>query len=251
MQEQKRSQTNKVNNMKRSFFLLAILLLLGRSASAIGGIDLSIGPKVGYLSEKLSYQKADIKNGFSNHFVFGVFGRVQFDNLYIQPELICFKTSNIFDISVDTTNVSGTSIPSEYNFTMTQNAMNIQIPLLVGYKFSISERIALRAQAGPTANFILPSKTLVEESGSVRTNDILEKLKDAEFDTKAVAWGIQVGAGLDVLRFTLDINYNLGITKMFGEDVINNTELGEYIDTQNIEKTRQNLFMVTIGYKLL
>ena len=91
----------------------------------------------------------------------------------------------------------------------------------------------------------------MEKSVPSRNNDIPDQLKDTEFDTKTIAWGFQIGAGIDLLRFTLDINYNMGITKLFGENVINNSQVGQYIDTKNLEKTRRNLFMVTIGYKLL
>ncbi len=243
----KRNQINKVNHMKRSFFILAVLLLLGRSASAIGGIDVSIGPKVGYLSQKLSYQKADINAGFSNHFTLGAFARVGIGNLYVQPEVLWFNSSEAFNMSINTADSLG--LPS--SFTLTRKAMNIQVPVLVGYKLNLSDRLAVRGQVGPTANFIYPSKTLVEKSVSSGSNDIPEQLLDTDFDTKSVAWGFQIGAGIDILRLTLDINYNMGITKLFGEKVVNNSQVGQYIDTQNIEKTRQNLFMITIGYKLL
>jgi len=52
-------------------------------------------------------------------------------------------------------------------------------------------------------------------------------------------------------RLTLDINYNFGITKLFGASLINNTEWGQYIDTNNISNVHTNMFMVTIGYKFL
>lgn len=233
--------------MKRSFFILAVLLLLGSSASAIGGIDLSIGPKAGYLSQKLSYQKADIKAGFLNSFTLGAFARVEIGNLYVQPELLWFNSSEAFNMNIDTANSLG--LPS--SFTLTRKAINIQVPVLIGYKINLSESLAVRGQVGPTANFIYPSKTLVEKSVPSRNNDIPDQLKDTEFDTKTIAWGFQIGAGIDLLRFTLDINYNMGITKLFGENVINNSQVGQYIDTKNLEKTRRNLFMVTIGYKLL
>ena len=69
--------------MKKTFLLLAVMLMLGSSAFAIGGIDLSVGPKVGYQTAKLSYQKDDIKAGFANSFVIGLFGRVEFQGIYL------------------------------------------------------------------------------------------------------------------------------------------------------------------------
>ena len=50
-------------------------------------------------------------------------------------------------------------------------------------------------------------------------------------------------------RITLDINYNFGLSKMF--DALNETSLGETFDFSNIDNTKQNMFMVTVGIKLL
>lgn len=70
------------------------------------------------------------------------------------------------------------------------------------------------------------------------------------FDTKTISWGLQAGLGVDVLkRITLDINYNFGLSKMF--ENLNSTELGNYFDFGNVDNTKQNMFMVTIGYKFL
>ena len=87
--------------MKKTFLLLAVMLMLGSSAFAIGGIDLSVGPKIGYQTAKLSYQKSDIKAGFANSFTLGLFGRVEFQGLYVQPEVLWFKSANMFDMNID------------------------------------------------------------------------------------------------------------------------------------------------------
>ena len=136
---------------------------------------------------------------------------------------------------------------------MTRNAMNIQVPVLFGYKYDLGI-VGIRAQAGPTANFVIPGKTLVQKSASLDGEaEFPAALEEAEFDTKGIAWGVQMGIGADVLGFTLDINYNLGISKVFGEKVIQGLapEWYEAIDLNNIDQTKQNLFMVTIGYKFL
>lgn len=237
--------------MKKTFLLIAALLIMGSTAFAGGGFDLSIGPKVGYQTAKLSYQRDDIKAGFANHFTVGLFGRAEIGHFYVQPEVLWFKSSNAFNFSIDTTtaNMSGVNIPDGLEFTMTRNAMNIQVPVLIGYKINLLDKLAIRAQAGPTANFIIPEKSEIKSISM--TENVPEEIKNSEFDTKSIAWGIQMGLGIDLLRFTLDVNYNLGITKVFGSEVINNTEWGQYIDTGNIDNTKQNMFMVTVGFKLL
>ena len=237
--------------MKKTFIILAALIVLSGSAFA-QGFDLSIGPKVGYQTAKLSYHKADIKSGFAEHFTLGVFARVEIGNLYVQPEVLWFKSSNVFDLSTTVTQdtiIGGITIPSGANLDFTLKAMNIQVPILIGYKFNVIDGIlAIRPQVGPTLNFVIPQRTLVNPSiGSAEPTEI----NNETFDTKSIAFGLQGGLGVDVFNFTLDINYNFGISKVFGANIINNTELGQYINTNNISDAHNNMFMVTLGYKFL
>lgn len=236
--------------MKKSILVLAVLLMLGSSSAfAIGGIDL--GLKVGYKTSKLSYQKDDIKAGFAESFTLGAFGRVALGSFYVQPEVLWFKTESVFDLSTNVDHditVAGLNIPTGGNVDFTLNAMNFQVPILVGYKYNLIDVLAIRAQAGPTLNFTIPQKTLVNKS--VGSSEPVA-IDNETFDTKSIAFGFQAGVGFDILSsITLDINYNLGITKVFGANIINNTEWGQYINTNNISNTHTHMFMVTVGYKL-
>ena len=237
--------------MKKSFLLIAALLMLG---STMFAQDLDLGVKIGYQTPKLSYQKADIKSGFQNHLTFGLFGRAEFGMLYVQPEILYFKTNNIF--SLDVANTSQSWLPEE-TVTFTLNEANLQVPILVGVKFLDLGVATLRAQAGPTANFTLASTTLFDKEFKLINDDNPEDpqtitLEDDSniIDTKSIAWGMQLGVGADILgKITLDINYNFGLSKVFGG--LNNTNLGNYFDFSNIDNTKQSLFMVTVGYKFL
>ena len=241
--------------MKKTFLLIAALLMMGSAAFAGGGIDLAIGPKVGFQTASLSYQKADIKAGFSNHFTAGLFGRVTVGRVYVQPEVLYFKTSNIFDghvTGVESDNLF--NLPTGANLNLTLNQMNLQVPILVGFNVIDLDVVTLRAQVGPTANFILQSQTLYDETYTINGQQYQVEQQNAtsdeNFDTKSISWGVQAGIGVDVLkRITLDINYNFGLSKMF--DALNETALGETFDFSNIDNTRQNMFMVTVGIKLL
>ncbi|MCQ2302922.1 MAG: PorT family protein [Bacteroidales bacterium] len=237
--------------MKKTFIILAALIVLSGSIFA-QGFDLSIGPKVGYQTAKLSYHKEDIKSGFAEHFTIGAFARVEIGNLYVQPEILWFKSSNVFDLNTNVTHdtiIGDITIPSRAKLDFTLKAMNIQVPILVGYKFNVIDGIlAIRPQVGPTLNFVIPQQTLVNQSiGSADPTEIDKET----FDTKSIAFGLQGGLGFDVLNFTLDINYNFGISKVFGANIINNTSWGQYIDTNNISDAHNNMFMVTLGYKFL
>ena len=238
--------------MKKTFLLIAAFLMLGSAAFAGGGIDLAIGPKVGFQTASLSYQKADIKAGFSNHFTAGIFGRVTVGRVYVQPEVLYFKTSNVFDahvIGVEE-NENLFNLPTGANVNLTLNQMNLQVPILVGFNVIDLDVVTLRAQVGPTANFVLQSKTLYDQTYTLegQTAEIANTTTDEKFNPKSISWGVQAGLGVDVLkRITLDINYNFGLSKMF--DALNETTLGETFDFSNIDNTKQNMFMVTIGYK--
>lgn len=239
--------------MKKTFLLIAALLMMGSAAFAGGGFDIAIGPKVGYQTAKLSYQKADIKSSFSNHFTAGLFGRVTIGRIYVQPEVLYFKTSNIFDGHV--TGVGSNNLfnlPTGANVNLTLNQMNLQVPVMVGINILDLDIVTLRAQAGPTANFVLKSQTIYDKTYTLngQQGEIENTTTDQDFDTKSISWGVQAGLGVDLLkRITLDINYNFGVSKMF--DALNETTLGETFDFSNIDNTKQNMFMVTLGIKLL
>lgn len=237
--------------MKKTFLLIAAALLIGSSVYAGGGFDLAIGPKVGYQTAKLSYQKEDIKAGFANNFTAGLFGRVTIGSFYVQPEVMYFQTEKLFSLNVQ--NVGQGVLPEE-NVNFTLNTMNLQVPVLLGFKVLDLDIIALRVHAGPTANFTLASKTLFDQTYTLTPSEgesITLDENEQAFDTKSIAWGVQGGVGVDILnRITLDVNYNFGISTIFGANLIENTEWGQYVDTNNIDTSKQNLFMVTIGLKL-
>lgn len=240
--------------MKKTFLFIAVLLMMGSTAFAGGGFDIAIGPKFGYQTASLSYDKADIKAGFSNHFTAGLFGRVTVGRVYVQPEVLYFKTSNVFSASVEGVEDENLfNLPTGAHMNLTLNQMNLQVPLMIGYNIIDLDIIKLRAQVGPTANFLLKSQTVYDQTYTLdgQQYDVEETAtSDKDFDTKSIAWGVQAGLGVDVLnRITLDVNYNFGLSKMF--EKLDQTPLGETFDFNNLESKRQNMFIVTVGVKLL
>ena len=231
--------------MKKTFLLIAALIMMGSAAFAGGGFDIAIGPKVGYQTTKLSYNKADIKSGFANHFTAGLFGRVTIGRIYVQPEVLYFKTSNVFDATVtgvDDDNLF--NLPTGANFNLTLNQMNLQVPLMIGFNVIDLDIITLRAQVGPTANFVLKSQTLYDKTYTLNgEQQELENVStDEHFDTKSISWGLQAGLGIDVLKkITLDVNYSFGLSPMF--ESLNNTSLGENFDFSN------NIVIKTLFYE--
>ena len=237
--------------MRKTILILAVLLTISGASFAGGDFDFSIGPKIGYQTTKLSYNKADIKSGFSNHFTAGIFSRITIGRFYVQPEVLYFKTSNVIDVTVtgtDHTNLF--NLPTGANLNMTLNSMNLQVPVLFGLNVLDAKIVTLRAQVGPTANFILQSKTMYDKTYSLNDNqhDISNVTTDEKFDTKSIAWGFQAGLGVDLLRrFTLDVNYNFGLSKVINS--LDGTVLGDTFDFNKIDNSHQDIFMVTVGIK--
>ena len=243
--------------MKKTILLIATLLMLGGTTFAGGGFDFGIGPKVGYQTTRLSYKAADIKSGFSNHFTVGIFARMTIGRVYLQPELLYFKTSNVFNVSVTSTGSANLfNLPIGANVNMTLTQMYLQLPVLVGFNIIDNTIITLRVHAGPTANFVLNSKTLYNETYSINGQETTmsqqqqEAVSAQQFDTKSIAWGLQAGVGIDLLsHITLDINYNFGLSKIFNN--LSATTMDDYFDfgNVNVDNTRQGQFLVTVGFK--
>lgn len=241
--------------MKKTFLMMAVLLMMGSAAFAGGGFDIAIGPKFGYQTSKLSYNKADITDGFSNHWCAGVFGRVTIGRLYVQPELMYFKTSNVFDVDVTGQGSDNLlNIPTGANVNLTLNQANLQVPVLVGFNILEFNLLTVRGHIGPTANFVLKSTTLFDKTYALNNQQVdmnqeqLDAANKQNFDTKSITWGAQVGIGVDVLkRITVDFDYNFGLSKVY--DQLNSTTLGEYFDFGNTDYSKQNTFMVTVGFK--
>ena len=232
--------------MKKTVLLLALLLTMGSFAYAGGPI--SFGVKAGYKTSKLSYHKEDIAAGFANSFTLGLFGRVELGGFYVQPEVLWYKTEDVFDLNTTVSNdtIGGIIFPAGGALDFSLQAMTFQVPVLFGYKYEISDSFAIRGQAGPTLNFSIPQKTIIHQS--VGEGQDVEIPNDT-FDTKSIAFGFQGGVGVDLLSsITLDVNYNFGITKAFGSKIINNTEWGQYVNTNNISDAHTRIWMVTVGY---
>lgn len=237
--------------MKKTFLILVTLLMMSSAAFAGGDFDFAIGPKVGYQTTKLSYYKADIKSSFSNHFTAGIFTRFTIGKFYIQPEVLYLNTSNIFSLTATGTQSDNLfNLPTDAQIKLTLNSMNLQVPILLGFNFLDLKILTLRAQVGPTMNFILSSKTVYDKTYSLNgTEHVIDNVDtDERIKTRNLSWGLQAGLGLDLLsRITLDINYNFGLSGILNK--LDGTVMGNTFDLSKIDKSKENIFMVTVGIK--
>lgn len=210
--------------MKR-IFLLAMMVF------ALNSVDaqlLKYGLRVGGGTTSINATPQDVFSPSdsvlmtlaSSHFGFhvGGFARVTVKNLFFQPEVL-FNTKGhdytVYDIDGNLQEV------------LQDRFSTLDIPLIVGYKFS-----SLRFQAGPVG-----SMTLTNRNEMV---DYFQEQEDLVSTLEGFNWGWQAGLGLDISKFMIDIKYE-GNFQSVGNDIT--------IDgnTYNFDG-RANRFIVTFGY---
>ncbi|NOU45501.1 MAG: PorT family protein [Bacteroidales bacterium] len=210
----------------KKLLLVAILFSLSCGLMA----QISFGPKIGYTTGKLSTDKSDITTSMKSSFLFGAFLRLG-GKVYLQPEVNWYTAGGVF---------KKPSLTGISPFEDEVNLKSIQIPLYLGYKLLDLKLVQVRAQAGPTAS-IITSKSI----NPLKPLDYGAQIKEA--DIKDVLWGLQFGAGVDVLMFTLDVQYMFGLNKLIG-DVQVTTDAGT---TETVKfDSRQQGFMVSLGWKI-
>ena len=210
--------------MKKLLLVLAVILFA--NVARAEGVGFHFGPKIGYQTANLSYDKADIQKGFSEHLTAGIFGRLCIHNFLIQPELLWFKSGQVFSLE-------GANL-SELDPRIEMSQQNLAVPIMVGYQFLDLKLLKLRAHVGPVMYFVVD-----------QTNKCNYENQELKLEANKLSWGGQVGVGVDILLFTLDVNYSFGLTKLIDSDKVN-------IGGQDFEfDTKQSLFTVTLGVKLV
>lgn len=203
--------------MKKTILIAAVMFLyIGVSA------QISFGPKIGYTTSKLSTDQSDIKSDLKSSFLYGAFVRLG-TKTYIQPEINWYTSGSVFKAP----SIGGGLSPIEQELTM----KNIQIPLYIGHKIADLKLVNIRVMAGPTATIVV-DKSVESKSG----NGFIAPIKEA--DIEDLQWGFQLGAGVDVMMFTLDVHYYTGINKIIKE-------------VEGIKfDSRPSGFMVSLGWKI-
>lgn len=227
--------------MKKLLLVLAVVLFA--NVARAEGFGFCLGPKLGYQTAKLSLEKADIKKDFGDHFTVGVFGRFTFNNFIIQPELLWFKSGNVFNFDIDPSVNVNQGLNVDLNPSLTLTQQNLALPIFVGYQFDLT-LLKLRGNVGPVMYFVLSQKQEVDSNGETQSVNF------KNLDAKSMTWGAAVNVGVDIMMFTLDINYSFGLSNFFKKDNVN-WSFGEQSGTITLDKTKQNIFTVTLGIKLL
>ena len=214
--------------MKKVLLLFVALFVATAVNAQISPI--TFGPKVGYQTTKLSVNKDVIKSEFKGNMAFGAFARLTIKDFVVQPELLYYKSGKIIELN-----------QSFLTPTVTISQSNFALPILLGYQFIDLPIIKMRANVGPVFYFAFgPTEYTTNLLGEEITTTSDESFAE---DTSI---GAALNLGIDLWKFTLDINYSLGLTEAFDDEL----EIGQY-EFEMGDNTKQNIFTVTLGFKIL
>lgn len=198
-------------------------------ASSMIFAQFTFGPKIGYNTSKLSVDQSDISTSLKNSFQFGIFARIgkSDSKVYIQPEINWLTQGGVFKQP----EVTGSISPFEQEIDL----KTVQIPVIIGYKIINPKIVNIRILAGPVASIITDKK--------IESKDIsgyIDPIKEA--DIEDMLWSIQVGAGVDILMFTIDVRYNIGLNKVINDITIDGKQV--------TFDSKASGFSVSLGWKI-
>lgn len=187
--------------MTVTLFLLALTTFAG---------TFDLGIKGGFNTAKLTTDFSTLTTDFQGGYNFGAFGRFGGKRFYFNPEFLF--TSNKTNLTV-----SGA--------TDAVTAKNIQVPLMLGLNFLNLKVIQLHAFTGPAISF---------PTG-------YESEKNLSYNIDKATWDYMLGAGIDVLFFTVDVRYSWGLSvKEFNPSSMSTNF-----------SSKVNAFRVSLGFKFL
>ncbi len=200
----------------KKFTLILTLFLAANFAFG----QFSIGPKIGYNTSKLTADASDIKTDLKNNFNFGVFVRLG-KKIYVQPEVNWLTRGGVFK-----NDQAAQPIKEEIDIK------TIEIPVLVGWRIINLGVANIRILAGPSASIVQNNEIKTFEG-----EGYIAPIKDS--DIKDMIWGFNIGGGVDVLMFTIDVRYQMGLN-----EVITKVENFDF-------NSKSNVFAVSLGWKIL
>jgi outer membrane protein with beta-barrel domain len=199
--------------MKKIGLLISVVLIV-TSIQA----QFHFGPQIGFTSSKLTTNLDEYTSEFKSNFLFGAFARIG-EKIYVQPEINWLTQGGIWE--------SGS-----LNQKVEMKYKTVQIPVSVGWRIIDLKLVNIKVFGGVAAN--------IATNKEMKINDIDEPLTDADWND--LAWQYQIGAGVDVLMFAVDVKYMGGINNLYKGDSF------EY-DGETLS-TKSNLFTITLGWKI-
>jgi len=205
--------------------LLTVVMVLSAFAQLPFTFDL--GLKLGINSSKITtnnpsisgYTFSDFRSDAKSGIDFGAFARIGGKKVYLQPELLYCKRNGQTSFTAG----SQTGVQS-------LDLTTIKIPVLLGFKLIDLKIASLRAFTGPAMSFVTSGSSI---------NSAVVNLDPKNY--KNNIWDWQLGAGVDVLKFTFDVRYEWGLSKL--SDGGTSTNIG-FVN-------KGNLLTFSLGFKFI
>lgn len=183
-----------MNQFPKIFLALLIASLFTVSATAQ---QVRISPHVGAnfsaIDAKLQDITAESRVGWNAGLDFRVGERA----FYFNPGIQYFSNTARL--------LKGVASPDDVIFEEETTIQSLKAPINLGLRLTGDNGIlGLRVKGGVVPTYVM---NVNEKEGFAFNKD----------DLNSFTWGANVGAGLDVLFFTLDVNYEIGLTDYFQE----------------------------------
>lgn len=177
--------------------------------------------------------KENLQNSYDTRtgYVFGAYAKLGTRKLYFNPEVyVATKGGTIDLVKIDPAGLANGNITPSINESVKISYTNIDVPLLVGYKFLK----IFNVHAGPVASLNVGSnQKLAEAFKYYSQNDINDTFNKATFS-------YQIGAGVQFLSLGVDVRHEASL----GE--VTSIPLG---NTNFAPKAKG--WLVTVSYKIL
>ena len=174
----------------------------------------SFGPKIGVNLSQVTTNVSTITDKMKTGYDLGAFMRIG-GKCYFQPELL-----------YSTNGVKFPNAPGGSANDITLKSINV--PLMFGARLINLKVVNVRVLGGPVASFLMDKKVGYNDIGGVTRKEV--SINNAK-------WGVQFGAGVDVLMFTLDVRYNYDFNKQISQQA-------------NEFEWNKQAVNVTLGWKL-
>ncbi|MCD4695669.1 MAG: PorT family protein [Bacteroidales bacterium] len=218
--------------MKKIVFLSALMILGYYTFGQLG-----LGIKGAVTMSSLTTDLSEIKEAAKLGYQFGAFVRVG-DKFHIQPEVYFTAKKGDLEMNVVGADPDNPLKSVEVSQGITLNT--VDVPILLGYKILDPPLLNIRLQAGPVASIVTSKKFNVTFDGVDADEDQATFCKD---DLKDINWGLQFGAGVDVLFLTIDLRYELGLSNLYNQP--DNAVDG------SVSEFKNNVFFLTVGWKIM
>lgn len=173
----------------------------------------TFGPMGGINSTSIQTNASFSSQSSGMGFLYGGFMRVRTGKIYLQPEVYYFTKNTVF-----TTQVNNSSVNTKVSIG------GADINFLLGVRlWGLGKNANMRLFAGPSYSNI-----------TLRKYEVLGIDNAKELDDKS--FNIQAGLGVDILRLTLDLRFEKG--------------LSDFNTLSNIDMST-TVYSATIGFKIL